>query len=171
MTLRSLLWNALLTSLLHHLCIHLSINTGFWWKTPYLFMWLLVAALYFTVPMAWFLMEHHALNTSLKNKKYQVSKMFSNICWKQTLYQCMIQNPTHLQWVATHSLLQYSLSQSSLSTAGLLQPALTHTLFMAVALVDPFTSISSWKKGGKNGKKIVNIGAWIFPYADLKLSQ
>lgn len=30
---------------------------------------------------------------------------------------------THLQCVATHSLLQYSMSQSLLSTAGLVQPA------------------------------------------------
>lgn len=36
---------------------------------------------------------------------------------------------TNLQCVATHSLLQYSLSQSLLSTAGLVQPARTQILF------------------------------------------
>lgn len=59
---------------------------------------------------------------------------------------CTFQTCTHLQWVATHSLLQYSLSQSSHSMAGLLQPALAHTLLIAEASLDPFTSISSWKK-------------------------
>lgn len=38
----------------------------------------------------------------------------------------------YLQCVATHSLLQYSLSQSLFSTAGLVQPALTHRLGLEV---------------------------------------
>lgn len=97
---------------------------------------------YFTVPKLWFLMEHHAMNISLKNRKCK----FRKVLWKRKVGTCTFQTCTHLQWVATHSLLQYSLSQSSHSMAGLLQPALAHTLLVAEASLDPFTSISSWKK-------------------------
>ena len=56
----------------------------------------------------------------------------------------------YLQCVATHSLLQYSLSQSWLSTAGLTHPARTHTLVLAAgATLDPgvtLTSTSIWRE-------------------------
>lgn len=60
---------------------------------------------------------------------------------------------TNLQCVATHSLLQYSLSQSLLSTAGLVQPARTQMLleFSVEATLGTgatFTSTSIWDVEG-----------------------
>ncbi len=107
-------------------------------------MWYVAAALYFTVPMVWFLIEHHALNISLKTQKHYIQKDSWRL--ETTFYQVHVSDSTHLQWLATHSLLQYSLSQSSLSTARLLQPDLTHTLLRDAASLDPFTSISSWRR-------------------------
>lgn len=118
-------------------------------KTTVLLMWLAAAALYFTVPMVWFLMEHHALNISLKNRNIKLRKV---VCWKKIKTCARVKSSTHLQCVATHSLLQYSLSQSLLSMAGLLQPVLTHTLVIFSAPLDPFTSISSWKTEQRFGR-------------------
>ena len=43
---------------------------------------------------------------------------------------------THLQWLTTHSLLQYSSSQSGLVTGGLPQPARTHVPAWSAAAGD-----------------------------------
>ncbi|TNN49878.1 hypothetical protein EYF80_039920 [Liparis tanakae] len=56
----------------------------------------------------------------------------------------------HLQCVATHSLLQYSLSQSWLSTAGLVQPARIQVMRPAASAAPgtgaTFTSTSIWER-------------------------
>lgn len=65
------------------------------------------------------------MKKSRKNKK--------QLTLEDNIIAFICNNCTHLQCVATHSLLQYSLSQSWLSTAGLLQPPLTHTLVMAAS--------------------------------------
>lgn len=91
---------------------------------------------------------------------------FRKVLLKHEVDTCTFQTCTHLQWVATHSLLQYSLSQSSLSMAGLLQPALAHTLLIAEASLDPFTSISSWKKQIRTDLSVINISSRYFLYPD-----
>lgn len=48
---------------------------------------------YFTVPMFWFFMEHHALNTSLKDRKYHVKESFSTCCWKQNNFSFHLYTP------------------------------------------------------------------------------
>lgn len=60
-------------------------------KTTVLLMWLAAAALYFTVPMVWFLMEHHALNISLKNRNITLRKV---VCWKK-IKTCACVNLLH----------------------------------------------------------------------------
>lgn len=57
-------------------------------------------------------MESDCTQNTLQNKKF-------------THAQKKKKKKTHLQCVATHSLLQYSLSQSRLSTAGFVHPART----------------------------------------------
>lgn len=81
-------------------------------------------------------MEHHAWKISLKqkwkSKKNKKTKTLDTHTHAR-LFENSKKNCAHLQCVATHSLLQYSLSQSWLSTAGLLQPPLTHTLVSAAS--------------------------------------